>query len=264
VTKMMLMALLIATPAMAQEKVRDLCTDRPGLGTAPCTVDAGHLQLEVGLADWQLDRTADRRSDSFTFGSAVARYGIGPSTELRLGWTAFGHERERDRMTGVVDRTSGVGDVTIGLKQNLAHPDGSGLSVALLPFATVPVGRMPIGKGDWGAGLIAPVEYEIADGFDLQLTPEIDAAVDEDGHGRHLAYSNVIGLAVGMSDAVTTTIELEAMGDRDPGGHHTMTLAAVSLAYRPKDQVQFDVGANAGLNRHTPDVELYLGVSRKF
>ncbi len=40
-------AFLIAGSAQAAETLRDLCPDRPAKGTAPCTVDAGHLQLEM-------------------------------------------------------------------------------------------------------------------------------------------------------------------------------------------------------------------------
>jgi len=43
------LALLAAAPAMAQDKQRDFCPDRPGLGTPPCTFDPGHGDIEVGL-----------------------------------------------------------------------------------------------------------------------------------------------------------------------------------------------------------------------
>ena len=89
--------LLIASPAMAEDKLRDLCAERPGLDTPACTVDPGHLQVEVGLGDWTLDKQPGSRTDTITAGDISARYGVGESTELRLGWTAYGHARTRDR-----------------------------------------------------------------------------------------------------------------------------------------------------------------------
>jgi hypothetical protein len=135
-----LLAGIATAPALAEDKLRDFCGDRPGLGTPACTVDAGHLQVEVGLGDWTLDRQPDARTDTIQAGAIALRYGIGDTTELRLGWDGYAHVRTRDRTSGAVDRTGGVGDVTVGIKQNLHNPDGSGLSIALLPYATLPSG----------------------------------------------------------------------------------------------------------------------------
>lgn len=263
VTVSLLIALLPA-PALAEDKLREFCGDRPGLNTPACTVDPGHLQIEAGLGDWTLDKQADSRTDTITAGNVMLRYGLGETTELRFGWTAYGHVRERDRASGTIDRTQGVGDITVGLKQNLANPDGDNLSIALLPYATVPTGREPIGAGDWGAGLLAPIDYALNDEFTLELTPEIDAAVDQDGHGRHLAYGSAAGIQAKLGKKADVAIELQAIRDNDPQQHSTQALAGLSLAYQPQEQSQLDVGVNAGLNRNSPDVELYFGVSRKF
>jgi hypothetical protein len=40
--------------------------------------------------------------------------------------------------------------------------------------------------------------------------------------------------------------------------------ADVSVALLPSNDLQLDAGANFGLNRQTPDVELYAGVSKRF
>lgn len=262
----MLLAACLAAPAWAEDaaSLREFCGDRPGLGTPACIVDKGHLQVELGLGDWTLDRQPDSRTDTILAGDAALRLGVTDSTELRLQWTAYGHVRVRDRASGAVDRAAGIGDVTVGLKQSLRNPDGSGLSLALLPFATLPSGRREVGAGDWGAGLVLPVDYQLDDEWTLELTPEIDAAVDEDGHGRHLAYSGVVGVQAALGKAANVTAELQALRDRDPEGHETRALAGLSLAYQPGSRVQLDAGVNAGLDAHAPDVELYFGVSEKF
>jgi len=258
-----MLAMGLAAPAAAQD-LRPLCADRPGLETPACTVDAGHVQVELGLGDWILNRGADVRTDTILAGDILARIGLTGNLEARLGWTAYGHQRERDRTTGAVDRTARTGDVTIGFKQNLRNPDGSGLSIALLPYATLPVGRGPIGAGDWGAGLIGSISYELSDTLQVVASPEIDAAVDEDGDGRHLAYGGEVGLSGTLTDALSATVDVELLRDRDPGQHSTKALAGVSLAWQPQKLLQFDVGSNVGLNHASADVEVYVGVTRKF
>lgn len=256
-------SILIAAPAAA-ERLRDLCPDRPGLNTPPCTVDPGHVLIEVGLADWTLDRQRDVRTDTILGGDVDVRVGLGDRTEVRIGWTPYGHVRTRDRTSGAVDRRARVGDVTLGLKRNLANPDGSGVSLALLPYATLPVGRAPVGAGDWGGGLVVPVSYEVGERIKLELTPEVDAAVDEDGGGRHLAYGSAIGISDDLTDTLNLTAELQALHDRDPAGHRTQELLGLSLAWQPRDGLQFDAGTALGLDHAAPDVELYVGLSRRF
>ncbi|WP_442681159.1 transporter [Sphingomonas sp. ASY06-1R] len=257
-------ALLAATPALADDQLRELCSERPGLNTPPCIVDQGHLQVEVGLGDWTLDKQPDSRTDTIVAGEILARYGITPTTEVRLGWTAFGHVRTRDRATGMIERTSGTGDVSVGVKQSLIHPDGDGFSVALLPHATLPTGRNQVGAGDWGAGLLIPVNYDLSETLKLEVTPEIDAAVNESGHGRHTAYGSAAGLGVKLSEKWSVSVESQLLRDRDPSGHSTQALGGVFAAYQPKDRLQFDVGAQTGLNHASPDVELYFGVTERF
>ena len=254
----------LLSSAAGAEGLRDYCPDRPGIGAPACTIDRGHVSLEVGIADWTRDRNPSERTDTLLSGDFLMRYGLGDSTELQLGWTSFGREVDKDRSTGTRARQNRTGDVRVAVRQNLRNPDGSGLSLAVTPYATLPVGRQPIGAGDWGAGVDATMSYELNEVFSVALTAESDAAVDEDGDGRHFAYGAVAGLSAKLSDALTATLEYEQNRDRDPAGHQTLRLAGLSMGWQPRDDLQFDVGANGGLNHHAPDVELYLGVSRRF
>ncbi|RVT94334.1 transporter [Sphingomonas crocodyli] len=244
--------------------LRDYCTDRPGIGNPPCIVDKGHVSVEVGLADWTLDRTTDERDSQYLFGGALVRLGLTETTEVQLGWDGFGIDHDRDRTNGARSSAHRAGDMTVAMRQSLSNPDGSGFSLAVQPYATLPVGRQPIGAGDWSAGLLVPLNYQLSEHLKFEAMPEVDAAVDEDGHGRHLAFGSVVGLTDEISEAVTASIEMQALRDRDPTGHATMMLAGLSLGWQPNDNLQLDIGSNAGLNHNSPDVELYLGVSRRF
>jgi hypothetical protein len=240
-----LAALLLSAGGARAEAPRDFCPDRPGLGTPACTIDRGRFAVELGLVDW----TRDGREDQFAAGDLLVRYGLTDRMEMQVGWTAYTHDRAG----------SGTGDIFVALRRNFAHPDGAGFSAALMPYAT-----LPAGAGDWGAGLLVPVSYRLPDGVAVDLTAEADAAVDADGDGRHFAYGAVLGLDVPLADAVEVTFELSARRDRDPGGATTELLAGLSADWAPNGNLQLDIGANAGLNRASPDLELYVGVARRF
>jgi hypothetical protein len=254
----------IGTAQAQAQELRPFCADRPGLGTPACTVDAGHVMVELGAIDWSHAQDAAVRSDSWTAGDLLLRLGVTDTLEVQAGWTAFGAVRTYDRATGAHARSSGAGDVTLAVRQNISHPDGSGFSAAVMPFATLPVGGATIGAGDWGAGVILPLSYSLNDIFGIALTPEVDAAVDGDRRGRHLAFGSVIGLSAQLNPKLSSAIEFQAVRDQDPAGHATQELASLSLAWQPKDGLQFDTGAVAGLNAASPDIELYVGVARRF
>lgn len=251
-------------PALAEAPRRDFCADRPGLDTPPCTLEPGHVQIEVGGADFIHDHGADGTTDTLLLGDTLARIGLGGHVEGRIGWTPFGHVRVRDAATGAVSNAARVGDVTLGLRRNLRHPDGSGASFAVEPYLSLPAGRAPVGAGDWGAGLIMPMSFALGGPFQLAVTPELDAAVDGDGHGRHLAYGTMAGVGVDLAGNLNVTAELGVLRDRDPTGHGTAASAALSLAWRRGENMAFDIGAVAGLDRGAPDAEIHVGVARRF
>lgn len=255
--------LLVPGVAWADDgKPRDYCPQRPGLGSPACTIDPGRVSVETSFADWTLDRQGGDRTDTVLIGDTLVRIGLTDNLEAQVGWTPVGFVR--DRSGGTVTRATRVGDATLGLKANLANPDGSGFSVALQPFVTLPVGRAPVGAGDWGAGLVVPVTYDLSKTVNVQFVPEIDAVVNQSGRGRHFAGGAVVGLGIELNDKLTVEIEGQAVRDDDPGGKSWQDSAALSFAYKAGENLQFDIGGIAGLNRDTPDFELLAGIARRF
>ena len=242
-----LLALAAATPAAAQD--REFCPERPGLETQACIVDRGRVTIESSLIDW----TRDRQSD-----------GVTDRLEVRAGWQPFGHERTRDVATGDIDRANRVGDAVIGLKASLLHPDGRGLSIAILPSVTLPVGRQPIGAGRAQPSLLLPLSYDVSDTVEIAVTPAIRALANEDAGGQHVRYGAAAGVTVKLSEAVSVGADASLARDQDPRDHTTRARAAMTLAWQPKDDWQLDTSAIAGLNRDTPDVQLIAGIARRF
>lgn len=248
------------SPLLAE---RDYCPDRPGIGNPTCTMEVGATSVEVGLADWSRDSmgAADRTTD-LSLGDILVRRGVADRGEVQLGWTSFGRHFERDSVG--TRSQSGIGDIFVAFRRNMMNPDGSGTSLAVMVQGTIPTGGAAIGAGDWSAGLEVPMSFELNDHLSFALMPSVEAAVDEDRSGRHLAYANVIGLTDNMSDHLSATLEYQVERDRDPSGHQTFHVAGLSMGLQPDDDLQFDIGVNAGLNHAATDVEIYAGISRRF
>lgn len=250
----------VATPALAQDK-DDLrfCPSRPSLAEGACTIDPGHVMVELSAFDWTLDKQPDSREDTILTGDVQIRLGLTSSSELQVNWTAYGHDRRRDTASGLVDSSASVGDVRIAFRQNLRHPDGKGFSVAIEPYVTLPTGGRAIGAGTWGGGVTMPVGFDLSDAVNLQFTGSLSAVPDEDRRGRHFAYSGDWGVAVQLGEKFDLVTEVQVTADQDPAGHNTQSVGAVSLAYKPTRRLQFDVLVGHGLNRDTPDLRILTG-----
>lgn len=251
----------LASTARA-EGLRELCPSRPGLNTPPCTVDKGHVLVELGLVDWTRDTTREgggvTRTDELDGGQLLVHVGLDDRTEVQLGWTAVGHVRTRD--ASGVSRDTGTGDVTLALRRGLAGANGP---VAIQPYVTLPVGGSAIGLGDYSAGVLLPVAIELTNWLTLGLTPELDWLPNTDGDAHHAAFGSAFALTIDLSKAITASIEGAVTRDTDPSGSETSTVSSASLAWQPGKNTQFDLGVVKG-GRHAPDVELYVGVSRRF
>lgn len=156
----------LSSPAAAEE--RDYCPARPGLGSPTCTIDPGKVSVEVGIAGWTQDKEDGIKTDAYDLGDTQVRVGVSENAELLFGWQAYSATDYRTPQ-GKYSQ-SGIGDAIVGAKLNLKNPDGSGFSVAVQPFVTLPVGDNEVSAGDWGAGIIIPVSYELPGGASLQYT----------------------------------------------------------------------------------------------
>lgn len=247
-------------------KLRELCTERPGLTTAACTVDSGHLQVEIGITDWEWEKDSEAKQDQLKLVDLQLRYGIADQTELQISWTPYVRTTTREYDAGGLMRAHGIGDFTIGLKQNLKHPQekANGFAAAILPYASLPTGTNGGGDGDWSAGLVVPLSYKFSDAVALALSPRVEAEVDDDRTGRHLAYGAAAGFQFSISEKVRVSPELELIRSRDPEDHATLASAALSFAWKVGKVTQLDLQGVSGLNAAAPDVKLALGISHKF
>ncbi len=253
--------LMVAGPATAQTALRDLCPDRPGKGSPPCILDAGHLQAEIAFADVQRDRQSGVTTDRAAYGDLGLRAGLTDRLEVQAAWSPF--LTTHGKASGASTRENGAGDLTLAFRTSLKNPDGQGLSIALQPFVSAPTATHGFGAGGWEGGLIAPMSLPLAPDLALAFSPEVDVVRDGAGRGTHLAWTAAAGVSHGFGP-VQLGVELWASRDDDPAGATTQVSFDLTAAWTPTDNIQLDAGVNAGLNHDTPDIELYGGLARRF
>jgi hypothetical protein len=230
-----------------------ICADRPSKANGACTVPTGHWQLELSAVDW----TRTRDTDVTNVGQTFAKAGLSGSSDVEIGFTPYVsvHQPGAD--------ASGGGDVVLRYKRRLTCDDAP-VQAAILPFVKLPTARHSIGDGKVEGGVAVPISTAIGKSVTITLGPEIDASADADGRGYHAGVVNLVNVSAAASSKLTLSAELWNDLNFDPAGTQRLWSADASAAYLASDRVQIDAGANAGLNRATPDIELYGGLSVLF
>jgi hypothetical protein len=255
-------AALLCFSSAAAAVEQPICATRPGKSTAPCTVPAGHFQVETGLVDWSLQKAGGERDTSLTVGETVVKYGLTDRSDIEIDVTPW--ERTTVSAHGLHESASGFGDINVIYKQGLT-PSDAAVQVAVMPVVKIPTAKHSLGNGKWEAGLLLPVLFNIGKSpLSINVTPELDWVADADGGGHHAAMVQVASLGWAINDKVSVSGELWGQWDWDPAGTTRQASADGSVAYLVNKDVQLDAGANFGLNRNTPDVELYAGISKRF
>lgn len=249
----------LAWPASAAE--RDFCAARPGQATPPCTLESGRIMAEVGIADWIHEHDAVENFDTVLLGETLFRAGVSQRTEVQIGWTPLGFVNRRDNANGRRSHNHGSGDMTLAVQRGLGRINGP---AAVRLFVTVPTGSGTLAAGDWGGGAMLPLAFNLSDRLEVDLTPEIDVAVNASGSGRHIAYGSVAGFGLDLHHHLSLAVDAALFRDRDPAGASSRATASTSLAWMAGRNLQLDVGVVAGLNGATPDREAYFGFARRF
>jgi hypothetical protein len=263
----LLPVMLLAGPALAQpvptasSADAPICTDRPTKSNFACTVPRGLVQIEADGFNWLTTRAGGTRTDQLLFTNPTLKYGLARSSDIQLSWVPFTRVRSRNA-AGMISTLEGVGDVTLRFKQRLTSADGA-FQLAMLPFVKLPTARRGIGNGTVEGGVAVPINISVRGGWTITLGPQLDVLADADGQGRHFGLTGLINIARQFGQ-FTLYNEIWISQNFDPSGPVRQYSYDLSLAWLPQPTLQFDIGANIGLNRNTPGLVGYLGVSTRF
>lgn len=227
-----LFALGFAAQAGAQE-IKPLCPDRGAFQA--CTVDPGHVQVEVALADW-----FDDQDSTLLVGDTVVRLGLSETTEVQLG------------ISPLIRRTygKGHGDLRVALRHRLVDGD---FSLAVQPTLIIPLGS----KGFSGQRLIPG----LAVGMTYDLTPRTQFYLSPYGvKGEKLLGGTFLGINQSLTSKIGTSAEIMIQHEKD----NTQSSFDLTATYTVDNNLEFDTSANMGLTRTTPAVELVVGLTRRF
>ena len=251
----LMMTVLISLPTWADDK--PICPDRPGRGTSACTLEPGRAQIELGLFDDSFQHRSGVTTDTDNAGSVLAKWGVSARMDVEAGLALY----QEQRATGTKSQ-SGIGDLFLHAKVNPLTSD-SPFALVLDPFLKLPTATGGLGNGAVEGGLVLPMSYDLGGNWSLAMTPEADIQRNAAGSGYHANLVDVVGLGKSFGP-VTLGAELWTGQNLDPTGTVSQYTFDLDAAWLVNSDTQLDGGVNIGLNRATPDLEFYFGISRRF
>lgn len=254
-TVISLLTVLTTSAAWAQDK--PICPDRPGRGTSACTLEEGHAQIELGLFDDSFQRRSGVTTDTGNAGSVLAKWGASERMDIEAGMALY----QEQKVTGS-PTLSGIGDLFLHAKYNPLTSDGA-FALVLDPFLKLPTATGGLGNGAVEGGLVLPMSYDLGNNWSLAMTPEADIQRNAIGSGTHANLVDVVGLGKSFGP-FTLGAEVWSAQNLDPAGATSQYSFDLDAAWLTDNDTQLDGGLNIGLNRATPDLEFYVGISRRF
>jgi hypothetical protein len=253
-------SLVNPTPRQA---LRELSTDRPDKTESPYTVDAGHVQVELDFANHTRDQDRRNRVETLTILPVNLKLGLTNSTDLQLLIDPYVRQTVTDRAARTGERISGFGDVTLRLKQNLWGNDGGRTALALMPFVKLPTSSNGIGNDAVEFGLIVPLAIEVSERVGIGLMTELDMLKESDGKGYAPTFINSATISFGLTERLGLYTELFTERSAERGANWIVTGDA-GLTYALTDDLQLDGGVNLGITDAADDLQLFVGISRRF
>lgn len=246
--------------------MRDFTTDRPDTTESPFTVDAGHVQIELSVADHAFDRDGAVRTRTFDVFPVNVKLGLANRIDIQFVFTPYQRVLSRTGTARTV--ASGFGDASeMRLKINLwgddPAADGGGTAFALLQFVKVPTGSAGLGNGHVEGGLILPLAIDLPRGFSLGTMAEFDWTYDGDRHDYGLDVIHSATLGRRIAGPLEGYVEYVDAAPR-PGGSGYRAIASTGLTYGFKPDWNVDAGATFGLSGRTDDAAVFAGTSLRF
>jgi hypothetical protein len=246
--------LALTAPAAAQD-LEPICADRPGKGNAPCTVAPGHVQLELGFDDLSIQHRSGITTSVNDVGGLLAKFGLTDNLDVEAGVNLYQSEREHG--TSLTETKTGMGDLFLHMKYGV---ESGHFALALNPYVKLPVATGTVGNGKLEGGLVVPKAYELGSGWALGDT----LAADASGTGMHPNVSEVLGIGKRVTDDLTLGAEFWTDQNFDPSSFSAQYSVGLELADLLNNDTQIDCGVNFGLDRQTPDLEIYAGIAERF
>ena len=255
--------LLNPTPS---EMMRELSADRPDKTDCPFTVDAGHFQVEMDIANLTYDRAdSDQKSKRFAayeIAPMNLKVGLLNNLDFQLIYSIFRWQQTKDRDAGTIVHTSSFESVTPRLKLNLTGNDGGFFALALLPFVKLPLHQQHIDNGEVEGGIGIPFAFDVPD-WDVGFQSTFRLNHDDVGPGYHSVFDNSVSIGHSLIGKLSVAVEFFSSVSDEQEADWIGTFDTW-LTYQVNKNLRLDGGAYIGVTAEADDWHPFIGMTWRF
>ncbi len=253
------------------DQMRDMDTDRPNHTNTAHTIDAGHLQLEAGIADYTYNRDrhhgANAQTHALSLGDFNIRLGVLNNLEIDTAISSFERDDSKDFTTGHREQQTGFGDMVVGGKLNLWGNDGDddvwATGLAIQPQFKIPTAKSAIGNGHVEYSLGVPLQVRLPAEFQLGLQVIASCERNSSNSGYVAGWQGSVSIDRVLCAGFDVYVEYWSHVTAE---RHQNLEQSLDVGFtRPLGKnLALDMGLAFGLNRATDTVEWLTGISARF
>jgi hypothetical protein len=239
-----------------------IVTDRPHFSEASSLVGLGRWQIETGYTYY-----GDRNNGVQTGTSSL------PETLLRIGILAEWFElriatnfiNSKTRFAGTQDSNGGFDDLYLGAKLAFFEQKGWLPEVALFPQTRVPVGQRELTDNAWLPGFNLAYSWVINEWLELECNTQLNRRRDDTGT-FYAEFTQTANLEYQLSEKLGAFTEWFGFM---PNGANASSAGPqhyfhAGFVYLITPNLQYDIHAATGLNKHADDYFAGTGLSARF
>lgn len=254
--------------------MRQMDTNRPSVFNTPHTIDAGHLQTEVGFFNYAYSRDEDpgydTRTDTWDIFQPNFRLGVLNNVEANLAIDAYDNTRIRDDIgSRRTVRADGFGDTVVGGKWNLWGNDGGGSEIPLTSaFAIQPQFKLPtapagIGNQHFEFVVVFPWYINLPHGFNFGVQPGVSYQRNTLNNGYVAGLDSAIEIDRNILTQLDVYLEYAVVATAESHQEAEQTLD-IGATYPLGNNIVIDSGVFIGLNSASPTLQWTAGMSFRF
>jgi len=219
-----------------------ISTDHPAVTDSSVVVPAGSLQVENGFT-----QTVSQGQSTFDGPETLLRFGVASSTELRLMVPDY---------FGQVGMSSGFGDLTVGMKQQLG-PTPGGFDVSVVLSLSLPTGAHVISSDGYDPSVQLPWSRALSSNWTVAGMLSVYWPTQE-GH-RNVTGETTFLIDRQLTKAWDAFVEYAGDFPEQGGPRH---LVHFGTAFKPTPHQQIDLHVGWGLS--SAAVDHFVGVGYSF
>ena len=254
-------ALLPFTVHAQDRPLRDMEPARPNETDTPSTIDAGHVQFEIGALDISRERERGEDAREWSVGEIAMRVGVLDNLELAV--TFQPHIGQSERIGQARQSATGFGDVIVGAKVNLWGNEGdTATALTIRPQLTLPTAAGDLGAGQAEASIALPFTATLPAGFGLSLQPTLSRQAAQDNDGTVTGYRAAAALDhdVGAANLFAEYV-WEDTGESGQPASQVLNLGGTAQV---TGNLVLDAAVGIGLNAGADDLRFLTGASVRF